>query len=74
VRAGDSLSSIAAQVYGDEGSWRSLWKENPQVSNPDELTVGMVLSYRATGGMASVDLPADTEVSQVASMDLSIQE
>jgi nucleoid-associated protein YgaU len=74
VRAGDSLSSIAAQVYGDEGSWRSLWKENPQVSNPDELTVGMVLSYRATGGMASVELPSDTQVSQVASMDLSLQE
>jgi nucleoid-associated protein YgaU len=77
VKAGDSLSSIAAQVYGDQGSWRSLWKENPQVSNPDQLSVGMVLSYRATGGMASVELPpsdTQTQVSQVASMDLGLQE
>jgi nucleoid-associated protein YgaU len=53
VQAGDSLSIIAARVYGSEGAWRTLWKENPSVSNPDELKVGMVLSYR--GGSAFSD-------------------
>lgn len=74
VKPGDSLSSIAERVYGSQASWRSLWKENPQVSNPDQLVVGMVLSYRATGGMASVELPSDTVGSQVASVDQRIQE
>lgn len=68
VKAGDSLSSIAEQVYGSQGSWRSLWKENPQVSNPDQLTVGMVLTYRSASGMASVDMPSEEDVTQVVSM------
>lgn len=46
VKAGDSLSSIASRVYGSEGAWRTLWKENPKIQNPDQLTVGMVLTYR----------------------------
>ena len=51
VAAGDTLSKISLKVYGTEGAWRTLWKENPQVKNPDLVRVGMVLSFR--GGQAS---------------------
>jgi nucleoid-associated protein YgaU len=52
VQAGDSLSSIAARVYGTEGAWRTLWKDNPSIQDPNQLTVGMVLSYRSGGSYA----------------------
>lgn len=53
VASGDTLSSIAAKVYGSQSEWRTLWKENPQVRNPDLITSGMVLSFREFSGAAT---------------------
>jgi len=55
VSQGDSLSRLAAKFYGTQGAWRALWKENPQVLNPDRIRVGMVLSYRAASKVALKD-------------------
>lgn len=55
VSRGDSLSRLAAKFYGTQGAWRSLWKENPQVLNPDRIRVGMVLSYRTASKVALTD-------------------
>ena len=57
VSQGDSLSRLAAKFYGTQGAWRALWKENPQILNPDRIRVGMVLSYRA--GIEMEDERAD---------------
>jgi len=58
VAQGDTLSSISAKVYGSEGSWRTLWKENPSVKNPDVLTIGSTLFYRGT---AQASVPVTSE-------------
>lgn len=42
IKRGDSLSSIAAQVYGDPTVWRLLAEAN-QLDDPRLLTVGMRL-------------------------------
>jgi len=55
VSQGDSLSRLAAKFYGTQGAWRALWKENPQILNPDRIRVGMVLSYRAANKVALKD-------------------
>jgi len=55
VSKGDTLSRLAAKFYGTQGAWRALWKENPQVLNPDRIRVGMVLTYRATSKVAIKD-------------------
>lgn len=55
VSRGDSLSRLAAKFYGTQGAWRALWKENPQVLNPDRIRVGMVLSYRTASKVALKD-------------------
>lgn len=55
VSRGDSLSRLAAKFYGTQGAWRALWKENPQILNPDRIRVGMVLSYRAANKVALKD-------------------
>ena len=47
VSKGDTLSSIAAKVLGSQQEWRTLWKMNPRLKNPDRLVVGMVLAFRS---------------------------
>jgi nucleoid-associated protein YgaU len=44
VVAGDTLRSIAQQIYGDENQWQRIFDENrDQISNPDVISVGQVL-------------------------------
>jgi LysM repeat protein len=40
VRPGDTLSKIAARVFGDGGRWREILKENPQVTNANKIYPG----------------------------------
>lgn len=44
VRPGDTLTSIAAQVYGDAGEWRRIFEANrDQMASPEALRVGMTI-------------------------------
>lgn len=44
VKSGDTLSSIAKQVYGDASKWRKIWDANKaRVPNKDKLKVGTKL-------------------------------
>jgi nucleoid-associated protein YgaU len=44
VRDGDSLSSIAGQVYGDASEWRVIFEANrDQLNSPEALRVGMAI-------------------------------
>jgi len=66
VAKGDTLSQLAAKFYGTQGAWRAVWKENPQVTNPDRIRVGMVLSFRAASKVAIKDDQAvENEVGSV---------
>ena len=41
VRSGDTLSSIAAQVYGDASDWRPIFEANrDRLTSPESLQVG----------------------------------
>jgi nucleoid-associated protein YgaU len=55
VAAGDTLSRIASKYYGTQGAWRTLWKENPQILNPDRIRVGTTLSFRVSSKVAVRD-------------------
>jgi len=55
VASGDTLSRIAARYYGTQGAWRILWKENPQILNPDKIRVGTTLSFRVSNKVAVRD-------------------
>lgn len=53
VQPGDSLSAIAARVYGDAEAWGRLFEANrDQIANPNLIHPGQVL--RVPGGQASV--------------------
>lgn len=45
VQSGDTLASIARNIYGDEGQWKSVWRQNDQIDNPDKLEVGQVIYF-----------------------------
>lgn len=45
VNSGDTLASIAKNVYGDQGQWKSVWRQNDQIGNPDRLEVGQVVYF-----------------------------
>jgi nucleoid-associated protein YgaU len=62
VEKGDTLSGIALKVLGSSGEWRTLWKMNAAIANPDVLHVGMVLTFRAPTASASLE----TEGAEVA--------
>lgn len=45
VKAGDSLSKIAKQIYGDANKWRSIYQANTdKIKNPDLIHPGQVLT------------------------------
>ncbi|KAB8030866.1 LysM peptidoglycan-binding domain-containing protein [Fluviispira multicolorata] len=46
VKKGDTLTHISKAVFGKAKDWRVLWKENPQITNPDKLKVGEVIYFR----------------------------
>ncbi|MBX9702980.1 MAG: LysM peptidoglycan-binding domain-containing protein [Silvanigrellaceae bacterium] len=46
VKKGDSLSKISQIVLGNVKNWRVLWKQNPQIKNPDDLKIGTILEYK----------------------------
>lgn len=64
VAQGDSLYSISARVYGSGANWKTLWRDNPQINNPDHLRVGMTVIYRDISGIAAFTKEADPVVGQ----------
>jgi nucleoid-associated protein YgaU len=44
VKSGDSLSKIAAEVYGDANAWRQIFDANqPLLKDPDKIYPGQAL-------------------------------
>jgi len=52
VKKGDTLSGLARRVLGSQAQWRTLWKFNGHIKNPDKLRVGDVLHYRSVAEVA----------------------
>ena len=53
VRAGDTLSSIAQQVFHSWRAWPKLWALNPEVTNPHWIYPGDVLRIAANAPAAA---------------------
>lgn len=49
AQAGDSLSGIAARVYGDPTHWTIIWRHNGHIANPDRIEIGQVITYPQQG-------------------------
>lgn len=55
VQPGDSLSSIAGKLLGDPSRWNEIFNINPQIQDPNTITVGMILNVPAIAIASSTD-------------------
>ncbi len=75
VAKGDTLSSLAAKVLGSSQEWRTLWKMNAKIANPDSIEVGMVLTYRKSESSvaSTAEKGATDEVSGEEAQEASVE-
>ncbi len=62
VQAGDSLSGIAARVYGDFSHWVIIWRYNGHIANPDRIEVGQIVTYPQQGYLSAAHRGESDEV------------
>ncbi len=78
VGRGESLSLIAAAVYGKSADWKKLVELNPEISNPNVLVPGQKLRLPSADGTAQIaqetEAPKDDkEIAPVAEAQTSSQ-
>jgi hypothetical protein len=66
IKEGDTLWEISDDLYNDPTKWRELWEMNPQLGDPNSLSVGDELylgggSTKDTTTTETSDVPAVTE-------------
>lgn len=69
VMQGDTLSTIAGRVLGNSGNWKSIWRYNDNISNPDRLEVGSTIYY-VEPGMLSASFEAAKDNRKFAEIDV----
>lgn len=47
VKAGESLSQVAEEAYGDFLYWTTIWNDNAYIQNPNVVEPGMTLQIRS---------------------------
>ena len=73
VQAGDSLSKIAARVYGNPMAWIVLWRHNGQVANPDLIHIGMKIHYPAASFLVAA-VPETTQQALDSAVDQAVDQ
>jgi len=47
IQKGDTLWDISGKEYGDSFQWPMIWKENPEIKNPDRIYPGQEIKVPA---------------------------
>jgi len=66
VQQGDTLATIAQRVYGSSGSWKSIWRQNDNINNPDKLDPGMTVYYIQAGALSAAVKEVRAKLNNVA--------
>lgn len=56
VKPGDTLWEIAQRFLANPAHWKSIWYENPQISNPNRIYPGDVISFTTVGGQKRLQI------------------
>ena len=82
VQAGDTLSTIAARVYGNPSDWVIIWRYNGHIANPDRIEIGQKIHYpednnflATSSGEEAPSLPVvDSEPDQATSHEADLSQ
>lgn len=55
VREGDTLGKLALRVYGNSKHWKYIWRQNGQITDPDDLVAGSKLVLVPENGLGFSD-------------------
>lgn len=45
VQAGETLATISKRIFGKHRNWKSIWRQNDLIDDPDNLTPGTTIYY-----------------------------
>lgn len=45
VQAGETLATISKRIFGKHRNWKSIWRQNDLIDNPDSLAPGTTIYY-----------------------------
>jgi nucleoid-associated protein YgaU len=45
VQSGETLATISKRIFGKHRNWKSIWRQNDLIDDPDNLTPGTVIYY-----------------------------
>ncbi len=71
VKPGDTLATIASRVYGTSKGWRSIWRQNDKIDNPDILA-GTHVYYIPKGAASAAVKSMKTNATKVAKVSKSL--
>lgn len=46
VKKGETMTDIAEEVYGSREYWTTIWKDNPEITNPSNMSIASKLRIR----------------------------
>lgn len=72
VQQGDTLATIAQRVYGTTTAWRSIWRQNDRIENPDIVPPGTTVFYIAKGAATAAVKKARAEAAKLAQVTKSL--
>jgi len=70
VKPGDTLATIAQRIYGSSKAWRSLWRHNDNIDNPDILTAGTAVYFVPKGSATAAVNTIKTNIAKVSKATL----
>jgi nucleoid-associated protein YgaU len=65
VKPGDTLATIAQRVYGTTAAWRSIWRQNDKIDNPDIVPPGTTIFYLSDSQLSAALEKAKSQLSTV---------
>ena len=69
VKPGDTLASISKRVYGESSGWRSIWRHNDNIENPDVVQSGSTVFYVPKGAVQAAMLKVKIENEKIAKLN-----
>lgn len=70
VKAGDTLSGLAQELTGSYENWKSIWRQNDSIENPDQISVGQRIYYVNSSLLnATINFVKNVKVANILNID-----